>query len=275
MDVLGHELPPGSLARLIRPRDVMSRGATHWRARKADVPAGRGPRVPRPGWFRRDSCAGMSRNACGWLGSACRRAGPVQDACAGLNTTRSPPCMRCRGPCLASPHRPTSCLGLLCRAPPARVRNPREAQVSLLLPRPGVASGQCPFLTVNVFLLPRRGIAQALNRIIFWFFRCPHSYPQNVTGYPHSASVFPPSYAQSVHRLPGVTRGTPRSPGRPPKSPQEKFRRCQIQFPAVAVRVSGIAPAISVSVGRSQFRNAGEPRAQIMAGSGAHGDSDA
>ena len=160
------------------------------RARKADLRAGRGPRASRPGWFRRGSCAGLSRHACDWRGSACRLAGPGLGACVGLNKTRSPPCMRCRGPCLASPHRPASCLAFPCRAPPARVRNPREAQVSLLLPRPGVASGQCPFLTVKAFLLLRRSIAQAFCSIIFWLFRCPHNYPQNVTGYPHSTSVF-------------------------------------------------------------------------------------
>lgn len=77
-----------------------------------------------------------------------------------------------------------------CRAPPARVRNPREAQVSLLLPRPGVTSGQCPFLTVNVFLLPRRGTAQPLCRIIFWLFSLSTRCPQNMAGYPHSTSVF-------------------------------------------------------------------------------------
>ena len=58
---------------------------------------------------------------------------------------------------------------------PPESRNPREAQVSLFLPRPGVAPGQCPFLTVKAFLLPRRGVAQAPSRIIFLFFRCPHA----------------------------------------------------------------------------------------------------
>jgi hypothetical protein len=167
----------------------------------------------------------MSRHACGRHGNACRPAGPGRGAYVGLNKTRSPPCMRCRGPCLASPHRPASCLAYPYRAPPARVRNPREAQVSLLLPRPGVASGQCPFLTVKAFLLPRRGTAQALRRIIFWFFHCPHICPQAVTGYPHSTSVFHRLMHSLVNRLPGVTRRTLRLPCWPPKPPLEKFRR--------------------------------------------------
>jgi hypothetical protein len=190
VDVLGHGLPSGNLACLSRPVTCCRGAATPARARKADVLASRGPRAYRPGRFRHGSCAGLSRHACDWRGSACRLAGPGLGACVGLNKTRSPPCMRCRGPCLASPHRPASCLAFPCRAPPARVRNPREAQVSLLLPRPGVAPGQCPFLTVKAFLLPRRGTAQAPCRIIFRFSRCPQNYPQNVTGYPHLTSVF-------------------------------------------------------------------------------------
>jgi len=59
-------------------------------------------------------------------------------------------------PGFAAPGRPVAWPSR-CRAPPARVRNPREAQVSPLLPRPGVASGQCPPLTVKAFLQPQAG----------------------------------------------------------------------------------------------------------------------
>src|SRR6266571_7870663 len=75
-------------------------------------------------------------------------------------------------PGCAAPGPPVAWLSLG-RAPPARVRNPREAQVALLLPRPGVAPGQCPFLTVKAFLLPRRAAAQDPRRIFFQLFSCP------------------------------------------------------------------------------------------------------
>ena len=40
--------------------------------------------------------------------------------------------------------KPASLLAVPVRAPPARVRIPREAQVALVLPRPGVASVAVP-----------------------------------------------------------------------------------------------------------------------------------
>lgn len=70
-------------------------------------------------------------------------------------------------PGLAAWGQPVAWPSRAARRPP-EYRNPREAQVSLLLPRPGVASGQCPFLTVKAFLLRRRGITQVPCRIIFW-----------------------------------------------------------------------------------------------------------
>jgi hypothetical protein len=160
------------------------------RARKADLRAGRGPRASRPGWFRRGSCAGLPRNACGWHGNACRRAGPGQGACVGLNKTRSPPCMRCRGPCLASPLGSASCPAF------PMLRAARQSQ------EPARGSGFPPPPTSRSCLraVPAsngESISTASGRDraspcrnIFRVFRCAHSYPQNVTGYPHSTSVF-------------------------------------------------------------------------------------
>jgi hypothetical protein len=190
VDVLGHGLPAGILARLIRRRDVMSRAPTPLRTRMADVPAGRGLRASRPGWLRPGSCAGMPRNACGWHGNACRRAGPGQDACVGLNKTRSPPCMRCRGPCLASPPRSASCLAFpMLRAArqsqgPARGSGFPAPPTSRSCLRAVPASNGESISTASG--RDRASPCRNISRV----FRCAHSYPQNVTGYPHSTSVF-------------------------------------------------------------------------------------
>jgi hypothetical protein len=195
------------------------------------VPAGRGPRAPRPGPFRHGSSVGMPGNACGWREYACRPAGPGQGACVELNKTRSPPCMRCRGPCLASPHRSASCLAFPRRAPPARVRNPREAQVSLLLPRPGVASGQCPFLTVKAFLLPRRRTAQAFCPSFSGYFAVHITIHRMWLVIRIRRQFSTALYTAS----PQVTRrnaGSTGSPGRPLGHPQEKFGWCQIRISA-------------------------------------------
>ncbi len=42
-------------------------------------------------------------------------------------------------------------------------------------PTSGVTPGQCPFLTVKAFLLPRHAVAQDLGRDIFRLFCCPQS----------------------------------------------------------------------------------------------------
>jgi hypothetical protein len=190
VDVLGHGLPPGSLARLIGCRDVMSRAPTPARARKADVPAGRSLRASRPGRFRRGSYAGMSKNACGWHGNACQRAGPDPGACVGLNKTRSPPCMRCRGPCLASPHRSASCLAF---PMPRAARQSQEPARGSGFPAPPTSRSCLRAVPVSngesISTASARDRASPC-RIIFWVFHCPHSYPQNLTGYPHSISVF-------------------------------------------------------------------------------------
>src|SRR5262249_8545586 len=48
----------------------------------------------------------------------------------------------------------------------------------LLLPRPGVPPGQCPFLTVKVFLLLRLSTAQDPHRIFFPVFPVSTGCPQ-------------------------------------------------------------------------------------------------
>ena len=73
--------------------------------------------------------------------------------------------MQGTSPGVAAPRRPVAWPSV-CRAPPARDRNPREAQVSLLLPRPGVTPGQCPFLTVKAFLL-RYPVSRKTCAVVF------------------------------------------------------------------------------------------------------------
>jgi hypothetical protein len=139
------------------------------------VPAGRDPSAPRPGRFRHGSCAGTSRNACGWHGNACRRAGPGQGACVELNKTRSPPCMRCRGPCLASQRRPASCLA--CPVPRA-ARQSQEPARGSGFPTPPT-SRSClravPVSNGEGISTASARTAQALCRIIFRVFRYPHA----------------------------------------------------------------------------------------------------
>ena len=163
----------------------------------ADVPAGRGLRASRPGWFRHGSCAGMPRNACGWHGNACgwhgnacRRAGPGQGACVGLNKTRSPPCMRCRGPCLASPLRSASCLAFPL---PRAARQSQEPARGSGFPAPPTSRSCLRAVPASngesISTASGRDRASPC-RNISRVFRCAHSYPQNVTGYPHSTPVF-------------------------------------------------------------------------------------
>ncbi len=153
-------------------------GATpRWAVRDAGGPACPGPRAPPPGRSRRGPCAGRSRNACGRRENACRNAGPGRGACVGQNKNKVPSMYEMQGtlPGLAAPGRPVAWLSLYRARRPPEYRSPREAQVSLLLPRPGVASGQCPFLTVKAFLLPRLGCAQDPRRIFSEFLSCPHA----------------------------------------------------------------------------------------------------
>jgi hypothetical protein len=203
------------------------------------VPAGRGLRASRPGWFRHGSCAGMSKNACGWHGNACQRAGPGQGVCVGQNKTRSPPCMRCRGPCLASPHRSASCLAF---PMPRAARQSQEPARGVGFPTPPTSRSCLRAVPVpngeSISTASARDRASPC-RIIFRVFHCPHSYPQNMTGYPHSNVRFPPPYAQSFHRLPGVRRGTPsRQAGRRSRR-RRNFAGTKFDFPAFAVCVTG------------------------------------
>jgi hypothetical protein len=220
----GHQLARDPAPRVPTPRQA---------PRDGGGPARPGSRAPRRSRFRCGPCAGRSRGVCGWRVSACSRAGPGRVACAGQNKTRSPPCMRCRGPCLASPHQVGQSPGLSRRcAPPARVRNSREGQVSLLLPRPGVASGQCPFLTVKAFLLPPDRTAQDLDRIFSRLFSCPHAVHKMLLVIrikPAFSTCFPPSCAQEIHRLPAVARRNTVLPLCPPGAFSPAF---QFHFPA-------------------------------------------
>ncbi len=173
------------------------------------MPAGRDPRAPRPSWYRHGFCAGTPRRACGWRGNACRRAGPGQGACVGLKKTRSPPCMRCRGPRLASPHWPASCLAF--RVPRA-ARQSQEPARGPGFPTPPTFRS-CP-RAVPVSNGERISTASARDRAT----HLPHHFPGFFAVHPLSTEYgwlsasnvgFPPPYAQSVHRLPRVTQGTP------------------------------------------------------------------
>ena len=90
--------------------------------------------------------------------------------------TRSPPCSM-QGT-LPGPGPPQ--VGQLpwlsrCRAPPARVRNPREAQVSLLLPRPGVAPRAVPVSNGESISTASARHSASLVRHHFLLFRRPHA----------------------------------------------------------------------------------------------------
>ena len=82
---------------------------------------------------------------------------------------RSPPCMRWRGPRLV-PGRPGRLTGRLAPGPPAGAAHPPEPPVSRRLPRPGVASGWCPFPTVKTFLLSRWEARKVRREFISGFF---------------------------------------------------------------------------------------------------------
>jgi len=87
----------------------------------------------------------------------CRRVGPGQNPSVEQNRARPPPRMRWRGPCLAARCEVGQFPGFPCSAgPPASTAHPCGIPVSRPSHVPGVASRWCPFLTVRVFLLPRR-----------------------------------------------------------------------------------------------------------------------
>ena len=150
-----------------------------------------GPAASPPGRPRRGPGAGKSRHSCGPRANACRRVGPGQSACAGQNTTRSPPCMRCRGPCpgLAASGQPVA-------RPSRRERAARQSR------EPGLGSGcpapptprSCP-RAVPVSSGESISTAWARDRArpaahVFQAFLVSTNCPQNMSGYPHSVAVF-------------------------------------------------------------------------------------
>ena len=135
--------------------------------------------------------------------------GPGQGACVGLNKTRSPPCMRCRGPCLASPHWPASCLAF---PMPRAARQSQEPARGPGFPAPPTSRSY--LRAVPVSNGERISTASARDRAT----PLPHHFPaffavhtlSTEYGWLSAFNVgFPPPYTQSVHRLPGVTPGTP------------------------------------------------------------------
>jgi hypothetical protein len=127
----------------------------------------------------------------GQHGSACRRAGPGLSACAGQNKTRSPPCMRCRGPRLASPHQ-----GQPVAWPSRRGRAARQSQEPALgsgCPAPPT-SRSCPRAVPvsngeSISTASARGRARPAPHLFPAFFLSTGS-PQNTAGYPHFTVVF-------------------------------------------------------------------------------------
>jgi len=111
-----------------------------------------------------------------WYGAR-RRVVPAKTHDVGQKSTRPPPCMRWREPCLglAAPRRPVPRPPRR-RAPPASARHPCDKPVS----RSILTSRGCPQLvpvpTMKAFLRPLRVVAQVSAAIHFKFL--PH--PQDV-----------------------------------------------------------------------------------------------
>ena len=147
--------------------------------------------APRPGRSRRAPGAGNSRHSCGPRASAGRRAGPGLSACAGQNKTRSPPCMRCRGPRLASPHQ-----GQPVAWPSRRGRAARQSQEPALgSGRPAPPTSRSRPRAVPVSNGESISTASAQDRArpaphLFQAFFVSTGCPQNMAGYPHSVVVF-------------------------------------------------------------------------------------
>ncbi len=251
MDVLGHGLSPGSLARLIRSRDVAG-PPTPPRARTAHVPASPVRRAPRPGWFRRGSCAGGSRNACGCHRNACRRAGPGQGACVGLNKNKVPSMYEMQG---TLPGLAAKASQLPGRPMPRAARQSQEPARGSGFPTPPT-SRSCP-QAVPVSNGESISTASARDRASllphhFLVFSLPAQVSTGCDWLSAFIVGFPPPYAQPVHRLPGVTRRTPNHWG----GYRGKFRCWQIRFSVFAMCDTGNDLLISGSVGQSQFRKA-------------------
>jgi hypothetical protein len=192
MDVLGHGLPEGSLARLKKAWPVRSAALTlRWVLRGVAGRVRPGPGASPTGRSRRGRCAASSGRACGRRVSACRRVGPGLSACAGQNKTRSPPCMRCRGPRLASPHQ-----GQPVAWPSRRGRAARQSQEPALgsgCPAPPTSRSHPRAVPVSNGESISTSSAQDSARPaphLFWPFLLSTRCPQNMAGYPHSTGVF-------------------------------------------------------------------------------------
>lgn len=150
-----------------------------------------GPAASPPGRSRRGRGAVSSGRACGRRASACRRVGPELSACAGQNKTRSPPCMRCRGPRLASPHQ-----GQPVAWPSRRGRAARQSQEPALgsgRPAPPTSRSHPRAVPVSNGESISTSSAQDSARPaphLFWPFLLSTCCPQNMAGYPHSTGVF-------------------------------------------------------------------------------------
>ena len=149
------------------------------------------PVASQPGRSRRRRSAVSSGRACGRRASACRRVGPGLSACAGQNKTRSPPCMRCRGPRLASPHQ-----GQPVAWPSRRGRAARQSQEPALgSGRPAPPTSRSHPRAVPVSNGESISTASARDRArpaphLFPAFFLSTGSPQNTTGYPHLTVVF-------------------------------------------------------------------------------------
>ncbi len=134
---------------------------------------------------------------------------PGRRTTAGQNRTRPPPCMRCRGPCLATlcqvsqlPGLPGPWAARWCRAPAPGTGFPMP------LTFPESPPGRCPFPTVKVFLLRRRVERKGLRKSYGGFLAI-HNLSTDLRWLSAVNKGYPPVYAQPFHRLPLVIRGIP------------------------------------------------------------------
>ena len=138
---------------------------------------------------------------------SCLRAGRKREnACIGQNTTRPPPCMRWRGPRLATSRSARRLPGSpgVTRRPPVP-GDPRDVPVSRPFPCPGVSPGRFPFPTVKVFLLLSPPSRKGLREFILGFFRV-HTISTEGPWLSARCVGYPRAYAQLIHKLHNVIR---------------------------------------------------------------------
>jgi len=119
----------------------------------------------------------------------------------GQNATRPPPCMRWRGPCLASPHQIGQFPGLpgAARRPPVpstrkKYRSPGHSRVRRGCPQMvPVSNGEC--ISTGV-----RECRARVRSHSFQVFSLSTRCPQKEDNYPHLGCGYPPAYAQIIHR---------------------------------------------------------------------------